>query len=385
MVRDEKKKVLSFFNSFWECGAVTSGGEQMFIQILSRTRNEMAELSCVTSDKGKNVISNAVSDVVLLSSPSYFDWFGMMGSYLLRTILSFRYLSLKPDVVYSSSDFFPDVIPAFFLKLFNPKVRWVQCIFHIYPDWRIRPGSRIKNFVGQYLQQFSLILARRADIVLNINHDVGTYLVKKGYHEGRIVVIPPGIDPQAIDNIPSAPLDTGYDGIFLGRLNVNKGALDLIDIWANVVKQLPYARLGIVGGGDEVIIAKIKSKIAYYNIASNIDLLGYLENERAFPIIKASTVFLFPSREEGFGIAIVEALHCGLPVIAWNLPVFTEHFPVAVETIEVENFSAFAQKVVLLLSYPLKRVEKTKQGKACAEKFTWEKTAKKFNECILYP
>ena len=298
MVRHEKKKVLSFFSAFWECGAVTSGGEQMFIQILSRARNEMDELSCITSEKGKNAISNAVPDVVFLTSPSFFDKFGMMGSYMLRTILSFRCLFLKPDVVYSSSDFFPDVIPAFFLKLFKPKVKWVQCVFHIYPDWRIRPGSKIKNFVGQYLQQFSLILARRADIVLNINHDVSNYLVKNGFHGSRIVVIPPGIDPQALDNIPSAPANTGYDGIFLGRLNVNKGALDLIDIWANVVKEMPEARLGIIGGGDEEIIAKIKAKISHYDIASNIELLGYLENERAFPIVKVSKVFLFPSREE---------------------------------------------------------------------------------------
>jgi glycosyltransferase involved in cell wall biosynthesis len=385
MARYDKKKVLSFFSAFWECGAVTSGGEQMFIKILSRIRNEMDELSCITSIKGKNVISSAVPDVVFLTSPSYFDKFGMMGSYLLRTIFSFRCLTLKPDVVYSSSDFFPDVIPAFFLKLFQPKVKWVQCVFHIYPDWRIRPGSKISNFAGQYLQQFSLILARRADIVLNINQDVRNYLVKKGFYEESLVVIPPGIDPQAIDNIPSAPENTGYDGIFLGRLNINKGALDLIDIWANVVKELPGARLGIIGGGDALIIAKIKAKISHYDIASNIDLLGFLENERAFSIVKVSTVFLFPSREEGFGIAIVEAMHCGLPVVAWNLPVYAEHFPVAVETIEVEKFSAFAQKVVQLLSHPEKRVEKAKQGKACAEKFTWEKTAKKFNECILNP
>ena len=383
MVRHEQKKVLSFFSAFWECGAVTSGGEQMFIQILSRARNEMDELSCITSEKGKNAISNAVPDVVFLTSPSFFDKFGMMGSYMLRTILSFRCLFLKPDVVYSSSDFFPDVIPAFFLKLFKPKVKWVQCVFHIYPDWRIRPGSKIKNFVGQYLQQFSLILARRADIVLNINHDVSNYLVKNGFHGSRIVVIPPGIDPQALDNIPSAPANTGYDGIFLGRLNVNKGALDLIDIWANVVKEMPEARLGIIGGGDEEIIAKIKAKISHYDIASNIELLGYLENERAFPIVKVSKVFLFPSREEGFGIAIVEAMHCGLPVVAWNLPVYAEHFPVAVETIEVEKFDAFAQQVILLLKQPKKRDVKTQQGKICAENFTWEKTANKFNEYIL--
>ena len=76
-------------------------------------------------------------------------------------------------------------------------------------------------------------------------------------------------------------------------------------------------------------------------------------------------------------------MHCGLPVVAWNLPVYAEHFPVAVETIEVEKFDAFAQQVILLLKQPKKRDVKTQQGKICAENFTWEKTANKFNEYIL--
>ena len=39
-----------------------------------------------------------------------------------------------------------DVIPAFLLKVIRPRIRWIQCVFHIYPDWRVRPGSKIKNF-----------------------------------------------------------------------------------------------------------------------------------------------------------------------------------------------------------------------------------------------
>lgn len=382
MGASEKKSVLSFYSAFWNCGARTSGGEQMFIQILKRTRDELGKVWCVTSESGKNNIEREIPDVTFLTSPSFFDLFGMMGSYLLRTLLSLRCLMLKPDVVYSSSDFFPDVIPAFALKLFRPEVRWVQCIFHIYPDWRVRPGSKIKNILGQYLQKFSLLLARRADVVLNINHSVSDYLVGNGFRGERIVVIPPGIDPSALDNISSAPQSLGYDGVFLGRLNINKGALDLIDIWACVVKVIPDARLGIIGGGDEGIVAKLKFKISDYGIKSNIDLLGYLENERAFPIIKTSKVFLFPSREEGFGIAIVEAMYCGLPVVGWKLPVYAEHFPVVVETIEGGEFNAFAQQVVHYLRNPEKRAMKVQAGKDCAEKFTWDKTAKKFYECI---
>ena len=354
----------------------------MFIQILKRTRDELGEVWCVTSESGKKNIEREIPKVTFLTSPSFFDLFGMMGSYFLRTFLSLRCLMLKPDVVYSSSDFFPDVAPAFMLKLFRPKVKWVQCVFHIYPHWRKRPGSKIKNLVGQYLQQFSLRLARRADVVININREVKDYLVKNGFQVERIVVNPPGIDPDVLKMIPSAPKNEGYDGVFLGRLNINKGALDLIEIWACVLKELPHARLGIIGGGSDEMVAELRHRISVYGMESNIDVLGYLENERAFALLKASKVFLFPSREEGFGIAIVEAMQCGLPVIGWKLPVYAEHFPGVVDTMDVEDYSAFALRVVYYLRSPERLSEKMLEGRLCAGKFTWGMTAKNFYECI---
>lgn len=382
MFKSKRKKILCYFNAVWNCGIVTSGGEQMFIQILQRTRLNLDTIWCVTSKSGSEFINREVPKVEFLTSPSFFDSFGMMGSYCLRTFFALKFLFVKPDVIYSSSDFFPDVVPAFVLKLFKPKTRWVQCVFHIYPDWRVRPGSKVKNIVGQYLQKFSLLLARRADVILNINNGVKDYLIHNGFNPNQIVVIPPGIDPGFLDNIDPLPQNQGYDGIFLGRLNVNKGALDLIDIWAHVVKLKPKSRLGIIGGGDEAILSKIKSKIANYGIESQIDLLGFLNNDQAFPLIKASKVFLFPSREEGFGIAIVEAMHCGLPVIGWNLPVFTEHFDKAIDLIELENHQLFAKKVIFYLDNPDNISKKILDGKTCAKKFTWDKTAKSFLECI---
>lgn len=377
-----KRNVVAFYNTAWFTTTVMSGGDQMFMQILKRIRNQLGELWCVTSPVGERAVKKEVSEVRFLTSPLFFDRFGMLGSYVLRSCFALRCLSLRPDVVYSSSDFFPDVVPAFVLKLFRPNVRWIQCVFHIYPDWRKRPGSKIKNFVGQYMQKFSLRLARRADVIVNINQQVKSYLVANGFQAGRIVINPPGIDPGALNAIPAASTDEAYDGIFLGRLNVNKGALDLIEIWARVRKRSPHARLGIIGGGDNEIMAEIKARISQYGIESDVDLLGYLEDKRAFSLLKTSKVFLFPSREEGFGIAIVEAMQCGLPVVAWKLPVYAEYFSGAMDVIDTEDYEAFASQVARYLGNPQQRAEQLPKGKLCAANFTWDVTARNFFACV---
>lgn len=378
-----KEDVVCFYNSTINNGSAMSGGDQVFIQIFKRIRGDLGEVWCITGQVGKNIIEREIPRVKFITSPFLFDQIGLMGGYILRTFFALRCLLLKPVLIYSSSDYFPDVIPAFILKLFRPKVKWVQCIFHIYPDWRQRKGSRIRNFVGQYLQKFSLRLARRADVVININQEVKDHLVAQGFLAERIVINPPGIDLEALSRIPSALPDEGYDGIFLGRLHINKGSLDLIEIWKHVVKELPHARLGIIGGGDERMVADLMSRISLYGMERNIDVLGYLENDRAFALLKASKTFLFPSREEGFGIALVEAMQCGLPVVGWKLPVYAEHFSGAVDTIDTGDYGAFASKVVYYIRDLQGHAERVLKGRQCAEKFTWDMTAKKFYACII--
>jgi glycosyltransferase involved in cell wall biosynthesis len=191
-----------------------------------------------------------------------------------------------------------------------------------------------------------LLLARRADVVLNINKGVKNYLVSKGFDAERIVINPPGVNLDYLRAIPSAPVEEGYDGIFLGRLNPSKGIFDLVAIWACVVKEIPAARLAIIGGGGGEIVAELKEAIGERGMERNISLLGYLENDEAFPILKASKVFLFPSHEEGFGIAIVESLACKVPVVAWRLPVFEEFFSDLINMADCYQFEHFARLVV---------------------------------------
>jgi glycosyltransferase involved in cell wall biosynthesis len=284
-------------------------------------------------------------------------------------------------VVYASSDLFWEVIPAFVWKFRNKNIEWVQIIHHIYPDWEKRLGSKIISFFGYYLQRLSLFLIRKkADKLILMNDSIRNELVLRGFEARKMHVLSNGIDFDYFEKVVRGA--DAYDGIFLGRLNASKGVSDFIPIWKKVCEKIPEARLAVIGGAEKKSKADFIQEIKENKLEKNIDVLGFLENAEAFALLKASKVFISPSHEEGWGIAIAEAMACGLPVVSWDLPVYKEIFENHTFQIKQYDADAFAGHVLRLLSDSRYREEIGKTGKEFIKKYSWEKVAGKELEII---
>lgn len=298
-------------------------------------------------------------------------------------VLTLDFLESKDEkvIVYASSDLFWEVIPAFFFKIRKKNIKWIQAIYHIYPDWRTRPGNKAINFFGFCLQRFSLrLIKNKADKIVLINSLAKDDLKKLGFSEKKMIVSSVGIDSEYFENIAKA--ESAYDGVFLARLSHSKGIFDLIEIWKNVCGELPEAKLAIIGGGSEKTKNTLSKKIRSYNMEKNVYLLGFLKDEKAHSILKSGKVFLFPSHEEGWGIAIAEAMACGLPVVSWDLPVYGEIFEKYIAQIEEDNIKYFAKKVIELLKNGGLRRETGQSGQNYIKKYSWDNVAEKEMEII---
>ena len=176
-----------------------------------------------------------------------------------------------------------------------------------------------------------------------------------------------------------------YDAVFLGRLNPSKGIFDLPPIWKKVTERLPHLRLAIIGGGSEAISEKLTAELEAHGLHDSVDLLGYLEAEKIYALIKRARIFVFPSYEEGFGIAIVEAMACGTPVVAWNLPVYKELFDGVIITIPLGNQQAFAEVIVTLLSST--KMESNSYmllpAHQCAQRYSWSSVSEDMRFWLL--
>jgi len=157
------------------------------------------------------------------------------------------------------------------------------------------------------------------------------------YREAGLPIERLRVIPQGVDTVRFAPGDRraaratlGLDGssgpvaVFTGSLIERKGIDLLMRAWARIHAELPDARLLLVGknrfpGEPEVEGALDAAFRALPEPAkASVLAVGLVPDVERY--LQAADVFLFPSRREGFGTAIIEAMACGLPCVIGELP-----------------------------------------------------------------
>jgi glycosyltransferase involved in cell wall biosynthesis len=103
--------------------------------------------------------------------------------------------------------------------------------------------------------------------------------------------------------------------LFLGRVHVKKGCDLLIDAFARVASRDPSLHLMIAGPDETGWVASLRAQAQAAGIAHRISLPGMLQGDLKWGAFHASDVFILPSHQENFGVAVAEALGCGLPAL----------------------------------------------------------------------
>lgn len=103
--------------------------------------------------------------------------------------------------------------------------------------------------------------------------------------------------------------------LFLSRIHEKKGCDLLIEAFSKVAFQHPDARLVIAGPGDDASLAAIDREVHARGIESQVVRTGMLTGSLKWAALRAAEVFVLPSHQENFGIAVVEALASATPVI----------------------------------------------------------------------
>lgn len=128
----------------------------------------------------------------------------------------------------------------------------------------------------------------------------------------QVHVIPNGVDALHIAAL--APSNCTSDIIYVGRLMDFKNADVLIRALHRIVAVRPATTCIIVGDGPEKV--RLRSLSGDLNLDCNIQFTGFVtSSDDVYRLMKASTVLVLPSSREGFGIVVLEANACGLPVV----------------------------------------------------------------------
>lgn len=106
--------------------------------------------------------------------------------------------------------------------------------------------------------------------------------------------------------------DTAVVLLFLGRLNRDKGVLDLVDAFRMLAARREDVVLLLVGPDEGGLLSQVRSRIG--TGAGRLKVVGHTDVPQRF--MAAADVFCLPSYREGFGQVLVEASACGIPVVA---------------------------------------------------------------------
>jgi L-malate glycosyltransferase len=204
---------------------------------------------------------------------------------------------------------------ALFFKRKETKIiaNWCECLGK--DGWKNYDSSFW--FVGLFLEKLA---KSSCDKYLAISEFTKNRMVKNlGIDEKKIEVIHPCIiDYEKIEKINS-PEKKEYDIIYFGRLIGHKHVEKIIKLSEQFKNNGIEIKSLVIGNGPEEEI--LKCMVSNSDLMNNVDFLDFIDDyDKLIQKIKSAKIMILPSEREGFGIAVLEANACDVPVLVLDYP-----------------------------------------------------------------
>lgn len=170
--------------------------------------------------------------------------------------------------------------------------------------------------------------------------------------------------------------------VYVGGFSPHKNLESLVTAFADLARRNEFADLSLVMVGEyrkEVFHSyfnEIKARIDELGLSDRVIFTGYLPDEELAVLLNCASVLVLPSLIEGFGLPAVEAAACGCPVIATTESPLPGLLGKGALYFDPRNQPELTKSLELVLSSEELRNQLSKDGRAAAEKLTWEAAAK---------
>jgi glycosyltransferase involved in cell wall biosynthesis len=289
-------------------------------------------------------------------------------------------------------DFLPDVIYEDFnkLPLFTPILTKCPKLIQMHHLW-LNSIFREESFFAAiivWLGEQTLRFIYRKEQFAIVSDSAKKELKTYGIKNEHIEVINNGIDSDFY--IPSTERDIEKNGkylLYIGRLQKYKGVLDICEAFAKISPKYPDLKLKIAGSGP--FRKKLENRIIKHNLQDKILLLGFISEEEKLRLLQHAFLIVQPSYKEGWGLTVIEANACGVPVVANNAPGLCDSvsdgkggYPQTGFLYKFGDIDDAAKKIEEFLQNPKIYAEISANCRAWAEKFNWETASKQTFELL---
>jgi glycosyltransferase involved in cell wall biosynthesis len=278
----------------------------------------------------------------------------------------------------------PDVtfVPAHALPLFFPG-KAVATVHDL--GYRFFPQAH-PAFERRYLELTTRTSSWRASRILAdslaTKRDlIAEYAVK----EDKIAVVYPGVEGlRRADTADIAAVRAKYHlperyFLFLGTLQPRKNITRLIEAFARYCTDSADNDISLVLAGKRGWLIEQPLQLALNALPAaqreRIILTGYVEDGEVVPLYSGALALVFPSLYEGFGFPVLEAMHCGTPVLCSNTSSLPELAGDAALLVDPLNIEAIANGMAQLATDSALRDALVQKGYQQVTKFTWNQAA----------
>lgn len=394
----QKKEVYIF--ALGAQGKGISGGDRIFIE-LARRWSKSIPIRIILDQEGfemckrQNLKENQNLTFAILPI-SYPKIFGFFHNYIARIIVGIKLgLTLNPIsigkntkiYIYNASEFWMDSIPCLLLKIRYPDSEWIATWYQTAPnplkgfvEKRKDSDQRKKKYffsaMVYWLMQLPIkpFIHRFADKVI-VNNEDEKRRFPNHTGRGKTIVLIGAVPLEHIKKWKKKHkiLLKQYDAVFQGRFHPQKGVVELIEIWKEVVNKIPDAQLCLIGDGP--LMKDVKSTIQDYHLEKNVTLFGYVfDGDEKFKIFAQSKIVVHPAFYDSGGMATAEAMAFGIPAVGFDLKAYESYYPKGF--IAVENSQEFAHTLVKLImdSKTRKRIG-NEAYKLIESQYSWDRRA----------
>jgi glycosyltransferase involved in cell wall biosynthesis len=243
------------------------------------------------------------------------------------------------------------------------------------------------NFWERIMGLLIKVFYNKADSIIAVSKHVGDDLVKNSRINKKLIhIIKNPIDIDRVNHLSNkdvaeeffnedAPIILG-----VGRLSKEKGFKYLLKAFS-LLREKSNARLVILGEGKEE--ANLKELSINLGIDKKVFFLGFKDNP--YKYMKRSTIFVLPSLYESFGLVMIEAMACGIPVIATNSYVGIEDIIEHEKNgliIPVADENALAESILRLLDDMELRLSMSEEAKKNIRKFSIERITDQYKAVL---
>jgi glycosyltransferase involved in cell wall biosynthesis len=177
------------------------------------------------------------------------------------------------------------------------------------------PSKRFSPHKSIILKKIISFLFNHADKNTVESRNLKKIILKNYPIHKQIEVIPLGLTRPDFVKKTRSELTLPDDIIILisvGRLVPRKGYAFALEALANISS--PGCHYLVIGDGPEE--QSLKNLARQLHVEDMVTFLGFLPDELKFQYLSASDIYVLPSVHEGFGICLLEAMHCGLPIVS---------------------------------------------------------------------